>query len=148
MAEIIVRPKRCLVAANTGVAPHPVIVLCHRRLVGSVDDAVFLLGFLRDEGIDFLHPALHVLELLHQGAAGGELLRLASTRELLAYRGDRHVNVKLYLSQVADGPSVPRSKRKAVMSTALAWSGSCAALIPAVAPRYGPTGRNDRVSRK
>lgn len=46
-----------------GIVLYPVTVFHHRRFVGSVDSAVIVLGFLRDQGIDLLHPALHVIGL-------------------------------------------------------------------------------------
>jgi hypothetical protein len=95
-----------------GIASYPVTVLRHRRPVSPVDGAVFLLGLLRDQVIDLLHPALHVPGLLFQGLAGGALRRVAPAQQVFAHRADRHVDAKLHLDEVAHGPSVPQGKRQ------------------------------------
>ena len=115
-AKALTGGRRHRRVSRWGITPHPVTVLCHRRLIGLVDDAAFLLGFLlgflRDQGIDLLHPALHVPGLLLQSLTGGALRRVAPDLEVLTHRADRHIDAKLHLDQVVDGPSVPQSKRQ------------------------------------
>ena len=99
--------------ARRGIASDPVTVLRHRRLVGPVDDAIFLLGLTGDQRGDLLHPALHIPGLLLQGAAGGTLGRVAPAFQVFAYRADRHVDAKLHLDEAVHGPTIPQGKRQA-----------------------------------
>lgn len=98
--------------SRRGIASYPVTILCHRRLVGPVDGAVFLLGLLCDQRVNLLHPVLHVQGLLLQGLTGGALRGVAPALQILAHRADRHVDAKLDLDQVMHGPSVPQGKRQ------------------------------------
>lgn len=95
------------------ITSHPVTVLRYHRLVGPVDDAVFLFGLARNQGVDLLHPALHVPGFVLQRLAGRTLRRVAPALQVFAYRADRHVDAKLHLDEVVHGTSVPQGKRQA-----------------------------------
>jgi len=94
------------------IASYPMTILRHCGLVGPVNGAVFLLGLLRDQGVNPLHPVLHVPGLLLQGLTGGALRCVTPALQVLAYSADRHVDAKLDLDQVVHGPSVPQGKRQ------------------------------------
>lgn len=74
--------------SRRGITSRPMPILRHCRLVRPVDDVVLLPGLLRDEGIGFLHPSLHVLGLLPQRTVGGTPQGVTSALEVLARPAD------------------------------------------------------------
>jgi hypothetical protein len=99
--------------SRRGITSDPMPLLRHRLLVGPVDDAVILLGFQRNQGVDHLHPALHVPGLLLQRLASGTLRYVAPALQVFAHRAAGQVNAKLCLDEIAHGATIPQGKQQA-----------------------------------